>query len=505
MSTKPVSNLGANHVGPLTLLTLQRSPEYYLRLNPSLFIAVQSSDTQPGAGLFITETMFNEASLKQSVTRLSEGHFTAKSSTLKLIGPEKLTNKAKEFFLSHGFKVEKVVVREGEYELYYYPSERRIRLSKDDDNYRALKADITFEKTRVLIVDDSNSIRLLLTKLFQSDPEIEVVGAIELPSKVDEAIQRLKPNLITLDIEMPEMDGVTLLSKIFPKYHIPTIMISSLGLEDGNKVLTALELGAVDYIQKPKHNEIPEAREMILEKIKTASRIKGLELKRTQMRVVPNQAGPKKVASPDEVNSSLKASGLSAQSLIAIGSSTGGTEALKEVLTHFPADIPPVVIVQHIPPVFSKAFADRLNTLCPFEVKEAEDGDEVLPNRVLIAPGGKQMRIKKSGRGLKIQITDDPPVGRHKPSVDYLFSSIAAEGLGANTIASILTGMGSDGATGMLELRNKGAKTLAEHESSCVVYGMPQAAFKIGAAEKMVPLEKMAGAILERCREKKAA
>lgn len=330
-------------------------------------------------------------------------------------------------------------------------------------------------KTKVLIVDDSKTICQLLTRILNTDPELEVVATASLPSHVEALIEKHRPDVITLDIHMPEMNGVELLAKILPKYRIPTIMISSISMEESPQVLEALEIGAVDYIQKPSFSEIDSATPIIIEKVKAARTAK-------LVATTPMQTAEKPMSNAP----------LDTSRLIVIGSSTGGTEALKGILTRLPENIPPILIVQHIPPVFSKAFANRMNELCPFEVLEAKDGDEVRPNRVLIAPGAFQMSLIGRGNNLSVKVEDAPPMNRHKPSVDYLFKSVAKLKNLPPIAGVILTGMGADGADGLLELRKLGAHTIAQDEASCVVFGMPKEAIKRGAAEKIAPLLEIA-------------
>lgn len=370
--------------------------------------------------------------------------------------------------------------------LQFLPREGRLRLQKDPPKNESpiLQVKSHGEPVKVLVVDDSETMRLLLSRIIARDPQLKFVGAVGLPSQVPEALERLKPDVMTLDIHMPEMNGVELLKTLLPNQRIPTVMISSLSKEDGSLVLDALEAGAVDYIQKPSMLEIATVAPMICEKIHNASS--------AQVRIA-HRLAPKKVASVATDGSRIDLS-----SLILIGSSTGGTEALKVVLTALPDKIPGILIVQHIPPVFSKAFADRMNGLCPFEVKEAADGDVVIPNRVLIAPGGFQMKIRDRRGEVVVGIEDGDPVNRHKPSVDFLFDS-AAQLKSRRMTAAIMTGMGADGAQGLLKLRQGGARTLAQNEETCTVYGMPREAAKLGAAERIVALDDIAKVLIEFC------
>lgn len=340
-------------------------------------------------------------------------------------------------------------------------------------------------KRRVLIVDDSKTIRELLRRILETDPELEVVGSASNALEADKLVETLKPDVITLDVHMPVMTGVEWLEKLLPKKPIPVVMITSLQLQEGNEVFRALELGAVDYIQKPSFSELKQISPVICEKIKEASFAKVIRL---------NQA----------LHKSVTKGAIDTACVLAMGASTGGTEALKSVLCSLPKEIPPTVIVQHIPPVFSKAFSERLDQLCPFEVKEAEDGDELKASRVLIAPGGKQMRVEALAHGFRVRVTDDPPVNRHKPSVDYLFHSVASV-VGKNSIGVILTGMGNDGAKGLLAMREKGSRTIGQDEATSVVYGMPRVAFDIGAVETVAPLNEIPNVILNHLTRQKSA
>lgn len=402
------------------------------------------------------------------------------------VGVEKLSSVISKLGITTGKHVDLV---EPSTPVHFIPAEGRLRIPSGDTKTQvqsppsnsvhsphSSNSHNSHKKIRVLVVDDSETIRKLLHRVFSQDPEIECVGTIELPSLVDQAIQNLKPDVITLDIHMPEMDGVTLLKQIAPKYRIPTVMISSLSREEGTFVLEALESGAVDYIQKPSMQELPLLAPIICEKIKNASLAK-----MSAVRIQPRD--PKTT----QKRTQLFTGKIDASYLIAIGSSTGGTEALREVLTSLPEHIPPIVIVQHIPPIFSKAFADRMNQLCPFEVKEAQNGDIATPDRVLIAPGGKQMRLEGKGEFHRVVIEDTPPVNRHKPSVDVLFDSIAHLKR-KKVVAGILTGMGGDGARGLLRLHETGAEVFAQDEASCVVYGMPKEAIRFVPSAKVLPL-----------------
>lgn len=373
----------------------------------------------------------------------------------KLVGCARLVQEIEHWCREKGFKVLNQAVREGVFEARFSGADCRILVAR---------------KLKVLIVDDSRTIRTLFHKVLSADPGLEVVGSSDLPSSALKLIAELKPDVITLDLEMPEKDGVSFLKEYLPKFPIPTVMVSAISREEGPRILEALEAGAVDYVQKPSARELAEMAPILIEKVKAAG---GARVALPKPRL--------KVASPPKGVGLLDVSGL-----IAIGSSTGGTEALRVVLTRLPAEIPPIVITQHIPAIFSKAFAERMNTLCPFHVCEAVDGMEVLPGNVYIAPGGRQMRIKgrKSGR-MYIEVNDSAPVSRHKPSVDYLFQSVA-EVCGKTSIGVILTGMGADGAEGLLRMKKAGARTIAQNEETCAVFGMPREAIELGAADEVL-------------------
>ncbi len=339
-------------------------------------------------------------------------------------------------------------------------------------------------KTRVLIVDDSAAIRQLLTTILSSDPSIEVVGTASDPYFAREKILKLQPDVLTLDVEMPRMDGLTFLEKLMHGHPMPVVMVSSLTQRGCDITLRALELGAVDFFPKPTIDTlagVAGGADLIVEKVKAAARA----------RIQPRRAS----ASPTPVRIPRPSAGASAYRLthqiIAIGASTGGTEAIREVLTAMPAAAPGIVVVQHMPPGFTASFAQRLNGLCAIEVKEAADGDRVQPGRALIAPGDFQTSLVRSGAEYFVRVAYGPPVNRHRPSVDVLFNS-CAEQAGKNVVAAILTGMGDDGARGMRCMRNAGARTIAQDEATCVVFGMPKEAIAHGGAEFVLPLPRIA-------------
>jgi two-component system chemotaxis response regulator CheB len=334
-------------------------------------------------------------------------------------------------------------------------------------------------RIRTLIVDDSAVVRKVLAERLSQDPDIEVVGSAMDPYVARDKILELKPDVLTLDIEMPRMDGLTFL-KILMKHHpLPVVIISSLTKEGSAKSIEALQAGAVDVLPKPGGSySLVLDTQMLVDKIKSAARA----------RVRPEPLATR----PSTVVPSPGARRYRARSIILMGASTGGTEALREILTALPADLPGICIVQHIPPVFSKAFADRLNQLCQFEVREAQTGDRVAPGLALVAPGGHHVRLKWDGGGYAVELNQGPMLHHQRPAVDVLFSSAVRVGAAPHALAVLCTGMGADGAAGMKELRDAGAETVAQDEQSCVVFGMPREAIQRGAAQYVLSLDRIA-------------
>ena len=352
-------------------------------------------------------------------------------------------------------------------------------------------------KIRVLIVDDSALMRQLLEELLSKDAEIEVVGSAPDPYIAREKIKTLNPDVLTLDVEMPKMDGLTFLEKLMRGRPMPVVMVSSLTEAGCQTTLRALELGAVDFITKPKldlQKGMEELAQDLIEKVKAAAGAK--ILRRPEARGA--RLEDRKTGSPAPCLSPLapqEAMFKTTDTIIAIGASTGGTEALREVLKALPPNTPPIIITQHMPDRFTKAFADRLNSLCRISVKEAEQGASVLPGHALIAPGNCHMTLMRSGARYSVKINQDEPVNRHRPSVDVMFHSVA-QYAGGNAVGVILTGMGGDGAKGLLAMKQAGAFTIAQDEASCVVFGMPKEAIKLGGAEKILALSDIPSAVL---------
>jgi two-component system, chemotaxis family, protein-glutamate methylesterase/glutaminase len=352
-------------------------------------------------------------------------------------------------------------------------------------------------KIRVLIVDDSAVVRQTLYDVLSSDPGIEVMATAPDPFVAAERIAEQIPDVITLDIEMPRMDGLTFLQKIMAQHPIPVIICSSLVEEGAQSALKALEYGAVDIIAKPRLGSkqfLEESRLLLCQAVRAAA---GARL--TTHRSSPSHTVEPKLTADAVLSRATKAMVETTEKVVVIGASTGGTEALRVLLEALPADAPGVVIVQHMPELFTRAFANRLDTLCAITVKEAETNDSVLRGHALIAPGNHHVLLKRSGARYFVEIKDGPLVCRHRPSVDVLFRS-AARYAGQNAVGVIMTGMGDDGANGMLEMKQAGAATIAQDEASCVVFGMPNEAIKRQAVDRIMPLDAIARAIVTQTR-----
>jgi two-component system chemotaxis response regulator CheB len=348
-------------------------------------------------------------------------------------------------------------------------------------------------RIKVLIVDDSAVVRQAMTYILSSDPSIEVVGAAGDPFLAVERMKEVIPDVITLDVEMPRMDGITFLQKIMSQHPLPVVMVSSLTENGSETTFKAMEYGAVDIIQKPRigvKHFLEESKIIICDAVKAAARA---HMKKAVPK--PLHVQPKLTADAVIPRQASKAMVQTTERVVAIGASTGGTEALKVFLEALPEDAPGTVIVQHMPEHFTRAFANRLNGTCRVSVKEAENDDTVIRGRVLIAPGNKHTLLKRSGARYYVEVRDGPLVCRHRPSVDVLFRS-AARYAGRNCIGVIMTGMGDDGARGMLEMKEAGAFTIAQDENSCVVFGMPKEAIKLGAVDSVAPLDHIARVIL---------
>jgi two-component system chemotaxis response regulator CheB len=342
------------------------------------------------------------------------------------------------------------------------------------------------KKIKVLVVDDSALIRKLLSEIINSQTDMQAVGAAPDPLVAREMIRTLDPDVLTLDVEMPRMDGLDFLERLMRLRPMPVLMVSTLTDRGSEATLRALELGAVDYVSKPKidiAHGIAEYAEEIADKIRAAS----MSRPRLRAPAAAARAGP---ALPALANRSI-----STEKLIIVGASTGGTEAIKELLVAMPSDCPGILITQHMPEAFTKSFAARLDGLCRISVKEAEHGERVLPGHAYIAPGHSHLLLRRSGANYMTQLSDAPPVNRHRPSVDVLFSS-AAEHAGRNAVGVILTGMGKDGAQGMLAMKEAGAHNFAQDEASCVVFGMPKEAIAAGATDEVLSIRDMAKGVM---------
>ncbi|RJP83708.1 MAG: chemotaxis response regulator protein-glutamate methylesterase [Desulfobacteraceae bacterium] len=350
-------------------------------------------------------------------------------------------------------------------------------------------------KIKVLIIDDSAIVRQSLENILSSDPQIEVIGTAADPYIAAKKMQENAPDVITLDIEMPRMDGLTFLQKIMSQHPLPVVICSSLAEELSQTTIKALEYGAVEIIQKPKLGTkqfFEESKILICDIIKAAAAITPKRV--SSFRQIPKKLTADAVLPKSKTNAMIKTT----EKVVVIGASTGGTEALREFLEVLPPDCPGIVIVQHMPENFTKAFSKRLDGLCQISVKEAANNDTVLRGQALIAPGNNHMLLKRSGARYYVEVKKGPLVSRHRPSVDVLFRS-AARYAGSNAMGIIMTGMGDDGARGMLEMKETGSFNIAQDEASCVVFGMPKEAIKLGGVDKILPLEKIAAEMLREC------
>ena len=351
-------------------------------------------------------------------------------------------------------------------------------------------------KIRVVVVDDSALVRSLLTEIINRQPDMQCVGAAADPLVAREMIRETNPDVITLDVEMPRMDGLEFLSRLMRLRPMPVVMVSTLTEQGADITLRALEMGAVDYVAKPRigiTSGLNELAHDIVDKIRIAA---GAHVKRLAAAAPATPAAGNGTTTPEAPRAPLPRLATT-EKIICIGASTGGTEAIREVLVPLPADAPAIVITQHMPPGFTSSFAARLNSLCRIAVAEARHGERILPGHAYIAPGGRQFRIDRSGSNYVAVVEDTEPVNRHKPSVEVLFKS-AARVLGPNAIGVMLTGMGADGAQAMREMKDAGAYNYVQDEASCVVFGMPRMAIQAGAAHEVLPLKQIATALLNR-------
>ncbi len=357
-------------------------------------------------------------------------------------------------------------------------------------------------KIRVIVVDDSALVRSLLSEIINRQSDMECIGTANDPLIAREMIREKNPDVITLDVEMPRMDGIDFLGRLMRLRPMPVVMISTLTERGAEVTMRALELGAVDFVAKPRvglSSGLNELAAQIVDKIRVAA---VAHVRRAPARsaaaIVHPDAGAATAPAPAPAASALLGR-VSTEKVICIGASTGGTEAIREVLIHMPADSPAIVITQHMPPGFTTSFAARLNSLCQITVKEAVNGERILPGHAYIAPGGRQFYLARSGANYVAVVDDSPPVNRHKPSVEVLFKSAAAV-VGRNAYGIMLTGMGGDGAAAMREMRDAGSYNYVQDEASCIVFGMPREAIAHGAADEVLPLTQIAPALIARLR-----
>jgi len=349
-------------------------------------------------------------------------------------------------------------------------------------------------RIKVMVVDDSAVVRQVLTGILADDPGIEVIGAASDPIFALDKMNKTWPDVIVLDVEMPRMDGITFLKKLMAEHPTPVVICSTLTEKGAETTMQAMAAGAVNIVTKPKvglKQYLQESSEELFQAIRGAAKANVRRIKAS-----PSPLNPAPKLSADAILApATQAMAQTTDHVVAIGTSTGGTQALEEVLTTLPRVCPGMVIVQHMPEKFTGAFAARLNGLCQMEVREAQNGDRVIPGRALIAPGGRHMLLRRSGAQYHVEVVDGPPVSRHRPSVDVLFRSVA-KCAGKNALGIIMTGMGDDGARGLKEMHDMGARTVAQDEATCIVYGMPKEAVKLGAVDRIVALERIPQEIL---------
>lgn len=354
------------------------------------------------------------------------------------------------------------------------------------------------KKIKVMIVDDSAVVRQTMSSILADDPEIEVVATANDPYAAASRLKEDVPDVITLDVEMPRMDGLTFLQKLMSQHPIPVVMCSSLTERGSASALKALEYGAVDIVTKPRVGTkqfLEESRVRICDAVKAAAQARLVKLNKQTIQAAPKLTADAVLAKPA---AGSKAMVKTTEKVVVVGASTGGTEALRIFLEAFPADSPGIVVVQHMPENFTASFAARLNELCRISVKEAADNDTVVRGRALIAPGNRHTLLKRSGARYHVEVKDGPLVSRHRPSVDVLFRS-AARYAGKNCVGVIMTGMGDDGARSMKELFDAGASTIAQDEATCVVFGMPAEAIKHGGVQRVLPLQRITEEVLRLC------
>jgi two-component system, chemotaxis family, protein-glutamate methylesterase/glutaminase len=347
---------------------------------------------------------------------------------------------------------------------------------------------------KVLVVDDSALVRKLLSAMLMRAPEIKVVGTASDPYAAREKIKSLNPDVITLDVEMPRMDGITFLENLMRLRPMPVVMVSSLTQRGADVTLRALELGAIDFVAKPRIDiagTLEDYENELIAKVRVAAQARVLPRSEKRAREIEERNSTSAVVPALSARMMLRTT----DRIIAIGASTGGTEAIREVLEEMPPDAPAIVISQHIPAAFSKSFADRMNRSSPMAVCEAQDGQQILPGHVYIAPGDRHILVERDGARYLCRLSSGPHVNRHRPSVDVMFRSVA-QNVGANSVGVLLTGMGDDGARGLREMLDAGAGTIAQDEASSVVWGMPGSAVKIGAAAQVLPLHQIAAQVL---------